>query len=478
MKETAQERALRLVLEQESKGILWSVRARFVYLLVGVIMVPIASNSVFDTVVSEILLFLGLLLSIWAARNAKNQERLTFTGVTTVFFDVAVLWILPFSWYASVGGQDEVSMSFLLKVETLGMIAVIMVMHTLALRPLYPLIISIGAVVQQVVFLVLAGLDSRTVITYNPVETHFGEGVHPIYGIWRGISLLAMGFLLTAIATIARKGIHQAIFLEAENSLIREHQVELVAEGRMRALSELVAGVAHEVNSPLGTLNSSSQSMTIAARNLSELIAEAVDIDSLRNHRKLSRTIEALQSAGRSGEEAAERLNQIVVSLKDFARLDQSERQMADLARELRSAYERVPEPLKEGIEVDFELSAAPPLYCQPHALNQVFFTILVNACEALAHQGRLSLQLGPAAHDQLQIDIRDFGPGMTGKVKESLFELRLASKGQRMGLGLGLPTAARIVQQHGGHIEVHSELGQGSCFSIFLPRVDAPEVA
>ena len=115
------------------------------------------------------------------------------------------------------------------------------------------------------------------------------------------------------------------------------------------------------------------------------------------------------------------------------------------------------------------ELSDLPPLLCRPKELNQVFMTIVVNALEALKGEGELRIS---AAHEdgRLTIEIAEAGPGIAAAELETLFELRFSAKGRRMAMGLGLPTAPRIVERHGGTLTVESTVGKGTVFTIALP--------
>jgi len=121
------------------------------------------------------------------------------------------------------------------------------------------------------------------------------------------------------------------------------------------------------------------------------------------------------------------------------------------------------------GVELVKELSELPPILCRPKELNQVFMTILVNALEALEGEGELRIS---TAHEDgtLTIEIADTGPGMAAAELENLFELRFSAKGGRMAMGLGLPTARRIVERHGGTLTVESNVGEGTVFTIALP--------
>ena len=121
------------------------------------------------------------------------------------------------------------------------------------------------------------------------------------------------------------------------------------------------------------------------------------------------------------------------------------------------------------AVELVKELSDLPPLLCRPKELNQVFMTILVNALEALKGEGELRIS---TAHEEgrLTIEIADTGPGIAAAELESLFELRFSAKGGRMAMGLGLPSARRIVERHGGTLTVESTAGEGTVFTIALP--------
>jgi signal transduction histidine kinase len=243
----------------------------------------------------------------------------------------------------------------------------------------------------------------------------------------------------------------------------------MLLEGRMTALGNLVAGVAHEVNSPLGVLRSGLDTVEKASGRLAEL-ATSSGADSGDTGMLLGISRENATNA-RVG---VERITRIVGSLRDFARLDEAELQHADLREGLENTLSLVDRDKMGSVELVKELSDLPPILCRPKELNQVFMTIVVNALEALGGQGVLRISTA-CVDDEIRIVFADTGPGIPPDQLETLFELRFAAKGRRMAMGLGLPTARRIVERHGGSLTAESNIDEGATFTVILPVEETP---
>jgi signal transduction histidine kinase len=250
---------------------------------------------------------------------------------------------------------------------------------------------------------------------------------------------------------------------------LQEAQQQLIMQEKMASLGNLVAGVAHEINNPIGAISSAAQT---SARSL-EIITAALEREEgqqlLGSEPKLSRALQALCRNNEVAVMASERIGKIVRSLRTFARLDQAEFQRIDLHEGLDSTLTLLDHLLKNRIEVVRDYGEIPPLDCYPDQLNQVFMNILTNAAQAIEGPGRITLRTFRQA-DEVRVTITDTGVGIPPADRERIFDPGFTSKGVGVGTGLGLSISYNIIQRHQGRFEVDSEQGKGTTMTIILP--------
>ncbi len=462
-----------LIRAREARGLMWSLAARLVFVTIIVIFVVlhllhlispgIAAQTDRDAAGMLAIQLGAALFILYFMHLARRQTKLTVAGLGAVILDVSLVSLMAVIWYNSLslpGGSP----AFLMKDEFAVIGVVFVAVNALALRPVYPALAAGGFILQQVAIAAFVLSHPRTLVTPQYLDHFYPAAVNPGVTVLRILFLAVVGASLAFLAKTARKTIHDAVALEVTNMEIRERQAEMLHEGKMTALSGLVAGVAHEINTPLGTVSSGLDTAEKAASRLAELARQAgADAGSTERLLDISRETNSTARAG------VGRITRIVGSLRNFARLDEAEFQRADLCKGLESTLALIDRDKMGAVELVKELSDLPPLLCRPKMLNQVFMTILVNALEALKGEGELRIS---TAHEdgRLTIEIADTGPGIAAAELESLFELRFSSKGGRMAMGLGLPTARRIVERHGGTLTVESTVGEGTVFTIALP--------
>lgn len=462
-----------LIRAREARGLVWSLSARLVLLaifallvvahLLDVIRPGIVADSDRDAVGVLAIQVVAIAVVLYLLSFARRQAKLTVAGLGAVALDVCVVSLMPVIWYNSLetpGGSP----TFIMKNE-LGVIAMVfVVVNALGLRPIYPALAAGGFILQQIAIAGFVLGDPRTAVTTNFIEHFYGPAVNPGVTVVRVLLLAIVGGVLAALTAAARRTIHDGIALEIANADIRERQAQMVLEGKMAALGDVVAGVAHEVNSPLGVVRSGLDTAERTVARMAEL-ARASGAD--------GGATEKLSSVGRENTAAAldgvERIASIVGSLKGFARLDQAELQLADVREGLESTLALIAPEKIGAVELIKELSEVPPILCRPKELNQVFMTIIVNALDAMDGEGELRLS---AAHDggAVKVAIADTGPGIAAAELDQLFELRFSASAGRMTMGFGLPNARRIVERHGGTLTLDTTSGEGTEFTITLP--------
>jgi two-component system NtrC family sensor kinase len=261
--------------------------------------------------------------------------------------------------------------------------------------------------------------------------------------------------------------------MRAMNVQLQATQQQLLQSEKMASIGQLAAGVAHEINNPvgyvysnLGTLNGYVGELLAVVRHLQgkgDGQAPCCDVDFL------AEDIPQLMSETREG---LDRVKKIVQDLKDFSRIDKSDDwEDANLVKGLESTLNIVQNEIKYKAAVVKELVPLPDVSCLPTQLNQVFMNLLVNAAQAIPHRGTITLRSGfDDAH--VWVEIGDDGCGIPHEVQARIFEPFYTTKPVGKGTGLGLSVSYSIVQKHNGRIELASAPGQGTRFRVVLPRV------
>ena len=250
---------------------------------------------------------------------------------------------------------------------------------------------------------------------------------------------------------------------------LREKQTQLIQSEKMAALGNLVAGVAHEINTPLGAMYSNNDIVARSVSKMKGILHSWENSDKEQQYSKLLQLVHGIEAIGEVNRAAAERIVNIVASLKSFARLDRAIEDQLDIHEGLESTLTLVHHQLKNRITVHKEYGQLPLIRCYPNQLNQVYMNILVNAIQAIEGTGRISIRTY-TRNNLAVVEISDTGGGIPSEKLNRIFDPGFTTKGVKVGTGLGLSIVHRIIQDHNGAIEVESELGKGSTFRIILP--------
>lgn len=288
--------------------------------------------------------------------------------------------------------------------------------------------------------------------------------------------------------------------LEAERSeqrklikKLEEAHNQLLQSEKLASIGQLAAGVAHEINNPIGFVNSNLGSLEKYVNDWVRLLdlyeqaedrlaphpevlagirdtKEAIDIEFLK---------EDIRQLIQESKDGLDRVKGIVQDLKDFSRVGETDWQWADVHKCLDSTLNVIWNEIKYKAEVVKEYGEIPEIECIPSQLNQVFMNFLVNAAHAIAERGQITLRTG-REEDWVWVSVADTGVGISPENINRIYDPFFTTKPVGTGTGLGLSISHSIIGKHGGRIEVESVVGSGTTFSIFLPikQTDQAEAA
>jgi PAS domain S-box-containing protein len=284
-----------------------------------------------------------------------------------------------------------------------------------------------------------------------------------------------------------------AIFQDLSEATQRRSQA--LQTEKLASIGQLAAGVAHEINNPMGFIHANLFQLAEYAQDLQKLwesvevlrrAAEGADPEAVRAAaRQLSVAADAadvdfvlgdLSKAIRESQEGSERIRHIVQDLRDFSHQDTGERVSAELNQCLDSTANIVWPMMKHVVTLERDYAELPPVACYPMQLKQVFMNLLVNAFQAIEERVGQSGELGTIAlasrvdGEHVVVSVRDDGVGIAPEHRARIFDPFFTTKRVGAGTGLGLSTSFGIVQAHGGTLTVESELGQGTTFRLRLP--------
>jgi len=250
---------------------------------------------------------------------------------------------------------------------------------------------------------------------------------------------------------------------------LKDAQAQMVMQDKMASLGNLVAGVAHELNTPMGAVVSAADVETRCIKILDKALDESTDIDELRASTRFQRARTSLLSSSELINSGSQRIAAILASLKSFVRLDEGAFQEVDLHEGLDSTLTLLHHETKNHVEVIKDYGDLPRLGCNAGQINQVFMNVLANAVQAIDDQGTITIATA-CSDDEVTIRIADTGRGIAAPDRERIFDPGYTTRGVGVGTGLGLSICYRIMQDHGGRIEVESVPGQGTVIELGLP--------
>ena len=316
-------------------------------------------------------------------------------------------------------------------------------------------------------------LNSTTRIIVPILKNAQLYGIAVIFTPKKEISELERELLVSISMVVTSALIQASLFhqiskkkeeLEEAITELKETQLQLINSEKMASLGQLIASVAHEINTPLSAINANNEMMNT--------VFSSFDVSML----------EILKEMNSTDKEAIKRITNIVQSLRRFVRLDETDRQEANINSELDLTLDLIHHKIKRGFEVIREYGEIPLVNCYPNMLNQVFLNILMNGIHSIedikkdnsSYTGKIKIQTR-ITDDNLVIKIFDNGKGIPEKNKDKIFSAGFTTKKKGQGTGLGLAICKKIIEKHKGEINFKSgildnESDYKTMFEIKIP--------
>jgi PAS domain S-box-containing protein len=281
--------------------------------------------------------------------------------------------------------------------------------------------------------------------------------------------------------------------LEAEKRRLKEAYVklnqmqnQLLQSEKLASLGQLAAGVAHELNNPIGFVNSNLGTLAEYVKDIKKLMANyekmermvkenksveklLQDTGEFKEQMNLNFILEDFDKVISESQEGTQRVKTIVQDLKEFSHVDKGKLELADINKGIESTLHIVWNELKYKADVIKEYGDIPQIECLPQQLNQVFMNLLVNAAQAIPTHGEIRIVTRREGNNAI-VEISDTGAGIPKENIDRIFEPFFTTKEANKGTGLGLSVAYGIIQKHNGEIEVESEINKGTTFRVILP--------
>lgn len=283
-----------------------------------------------------------------------------------------------------------------------------------------------------------------------------------------------------------------AIREQADREIELRHQIEMqqaqmLQNEKMASIGQLAAGVAHEINNPIGFISSNLNTLNDYVGDLKQIIEAFLDLQQSFRHRSsdvrekwelaeelcksldLNFLMDDIDSIIKESVEGTQRVRKIVADLRDFSHVDSPDLTVEDLNELVNKTLNVAHNEIKYKAEVRQELGQVPVLPCYGGKLAQVLLNLIVNAAQAIEDQGIITIRTG-TEDEHAWVEVIDNGMGMSAETQKRIFDPFFTTKDVGKGTGLGLHLAYNIMQSHDGSIEVQSELGKGTTFRITLP--------
>lgn len=256
--------------------------------------------------------------------------------------------------------------------------------------------------------------------------------------------------------------------VEERTAELKDAYARMVQSEKMASLGQLVAGVAHEINNPVGAVLSSQQSLERGLEKL-ELALGGLECDH-KNDPNITKTITVLKNTSHVIGDGSKRVADSVRKLKNFAKLDEAELQTCDIHSGIEESLAIIGLDHSELIAIERDYGNLPKITCNPRQLNQVWMNLFLNASEAInGSKGMVAIRTRND-NGSIEVTIKDSGPGIPEDRLNRIFDPGYTTKSKGTGTGLGLAICYRIIEAHKGEIRVNSQPEHGTTFNVSLP--------
>lgn len=450
-------------------------------------------NVTVDTETTDLKKLMALVSDQYQKSNSFFEKQLPFVRLYTIDFKVnGYSFYLPDEQSRPTENKESLFENFVEKTAvTLDVVNVHNISIGTVVIGINPDIVSF--IVLPYVFLVLA-VSLASLLLVSLLGKFMTKGIlRPINSLNRQLKSMSEGDLecisettltvkrapteinqlLVSANTILEKMHENQQLLEAQNEelhtqneelvetkgIIQKQQNMLVQTEKMASVGQLSAAIVHEINTPVGAIKSNAQMIQMLSQQMKKTDLSPEQLKPLEKIETLNGII--LQ--------ASDRVAGIIKSLKSYSRLDQSDYKATNLKEDLENVILLTSNLWKNRITIEENYGDLPPVRCYSGLLNQVFMNLVVNAIDAMEEGGTLSLRTDLSDKYAI-IEIGDTGTGIDPENLERIFEEGFTTKSKNKGSGLGLALSKDIVEKHKGQILVHSVVGQGSVFKVFIP--------
>ena len=343
----------------------------------------------------------------------------------------------------------------------------------------------------------LVELDQPLAVAARHVAANMQFPLTEDFIVTRGGRYLGVGFVMDLLHAMEQQMRADTKALEQANAQLKSSQLALVQSEKMASLGQMVAGIAHEINTPLGYVQNNvaigqelfQQIQTMISgyealvdnlldeqANDEQIALQMRQVAELRNDVNAQEMLGEMQGLMGDSLYGIAQISELVLNLKNFSRMDAAATEAVRLNECIESALNIGRNVLKDKVEVVRELGDLPKITCAPSQLNQVFLNLFTNAAHAMEAQGKLHIRSwfdDGAVH----VSVSDTGKGIPQELLTRIFDPFFTTKPVGEGTGLGLAITHQIIQKHGGEIQVDSRVGVGTCFHIRLPANSAISV-